>query len=124
MQNSAYIVEWIPSNVLTAQCDIPLRGLKMAVTFLDNSTAVQELFRREGVDEMELMEAESNMQDLFAEYQQYQNVTAEEEVEYEEDVPAGVVIVVTLVGPGSWPSPAHSTAARRRARRCQIRYLA
>ncbi|KAH8977271.1 Tubulin/FtsZ [Lactarius hatsudake] len=46
MQNSAYIVEWIPSNVLTAQCDIPLRGLKMAVTFLGNSTAVQELFRR------------------------------------------------------------------------------
>ncbi|KAH9020939.1 Tubulin/FtsZ [Lactarius pseudohatsudake] len=81
-QNSAYIVEWIPNNVLTAQCDIPLRGLKMAVTFLGNSTAVQELFRRlseqftamfkkkafwhwytqEGMDEMEFMEAESNMQ--------------------------------------------------------------
>ncbi|KAH9033424.1 Tubulin/FtsZ, partial [Lactarius pseudohatsudake] len=38
MQNSAYIDEWIPNNVLTAQCDIPLRGLKMVVTSLGNST--------------------------------------------------------------------------------------
>jgi Tubulin C-terminal domain len=45
-KNSAYFVEWIPNNVLTAQCDIPPRGLKMAVTFLGNSTAIQELFRR------------------------------------------------------------------------------
>ena len=28
-----------------AQCDIPPRGLKFAVTFLGNSTAIQELFR-------------------------------------------------------------------------------
>ena len=45
-KNSAYFVEWIPNNVLTAQCDIAPRGLKMAVTFLGNSTAIQELFRR------------------------------------------------------------------------------
>jgi tubulin beta len=45
-KNSAYFVEWIPNNVLTAQCDIPPRGLKMAVTFLGNSTAIQELFKR------------------------------------------------------------------------------
>jgi tubulin beta len=114
-KNSAYFVEWIPNNVLTAQCDIPPRGLKMAVTFLGNSTAIQELFRRvseqftamfkrkaflhwytqEGMDEMEVRcphsytchslpatntlsqftEAESNMQDLVAEYQQYQDAT-------------------------------------------------
>ncbi|KAI0290238.1 beta-tubulin 1 tubb1 [Russula brevipes] len=105
-KNSAYFVEWIPNNVLTAQCDIPPRGLKMAVTFLGNSTAIQELFRRvsdqftamfkrkaflhwytqEGMDEMEFTEAESNMQDLVAEYQQYQDATAEEEGEYEEEV--------------------------------------
>lgn len=94
-KNSAYFVEWIPNNVLTAQCDIPPRGLKMAVTFLGNSTAIQELFKRvsdqftamfkrkaflhwytqEGMDEMEFTEAESNMQDLVAEYQQYQDAT-------------------------------------------------
>jgi len=47
-KNSAYFVEWIPNNVLTAQCDIAPQGLKMAVTFLGNSTAIQELFRRVG----------------------------------------------------------------------------
>jgi hypothetical protein len=44
-KNSAYFVEWIPNNILTAQCDIPPRGLKMAVTFLGNSTAIWELFK-------------------------------------------------------------------------------
>lgn len=94
-KNSAYFVEWIPNNVLTAQCDIAPRGLKMAVTFIGNSTAIQELFKRvsdqfavmfkrkaflhwytqEGMDEMEFTEAESNMQDLVAEYQQYQDAS-------------------------------------------------
>lgn len=46
IKNSAYFVEWIPNNVQTAQCDIAPRGLKMAVTFLGNSTAIQELFKR------------------------------------------------------------------------------
>lgn len=45
-KNTAYFVEWIPNNVLTAQCNIPPRGLKMAVTFIGNSTAIQELFKR------------------------------------------------------------------------------
>ena len=124
-KNSAYFVEWIPNNVQTAQCDIAPRGSKMAVTFLGNSTAIQELFKRvsdqftamfrrkaflhwytqEGMDEMEFTEAESNMQDLVAEYQQYQDATyvynstsimeslltcfiysVEEEGEYEEEV--------------------------------------
>lgn len=96
MKNNAYFVEWIPNNVLTAQCDIAPRGMKMAVTFLGNSTAIQELFKRvsdqftsmfkrkaflhwytqEGMDEMEFTEAESNMQDLIAEYQQYQEATS------------------------------------------------
>ena len=38
----------------------------------------------EGMDEMEFTEAESNMNDLVAEYQQYQDATADEE-EYEEE---------------------------------------
>ena len=35
----------------------------------------------EGMDEMEFTEAESNMNDLVSEYQQYQDATAEEEGE-------------------------------------------
>ncbi|CAJ0945661.1 unnamed protein product, partial [Mesorhabditis belari] len=96
-KNSAYFVEWIPNNVKTAVCDIPPRGLKMAATFVGNSTAIQELFKRiseqftamfrrkaflhwytgEGMDEMEFTEAESNMIDLVSEYQQYQEAEAE-----------------------------------------------
>ncbi|KAJ7212247.1 tubulin beta chain, partial [Mycena pura] len=93
--NSAYFVEWIPNNILTAHCDIAPRGRKMTVTFIANSTSIQELFKRtieqframfkrkaflhwytqEGMDEMEFTEAESNMQDLVAEYQQYQDAS-------------------------------------------------
>merc|ERR1712107_54899 len=92
-KNSSYFVEWIPNNVKSAVCDIPPRGLKMAATFIGNSTAIQELFKRiseqftvmfrrkaflhwytgEGMDEMEFTEAESNMNDLVSEYQQYQD---------------------------------------------------
>ena len=70
----------------------------MSATFIGNSTAIQELFKRiseqftamfrrkaflhwytgEGMDEMEFTEAESNMNDLVSEYQQYQDATAEE----------------------------------------------
>ena len=45
-KNSSYFVEWIPNNVKTAVCDIPPRGLKMSSTFIGNSTAIQELFKR------------------------------------------------------------------------------
>ncbi|TVU08523.1 hypothetical protein EJB05_41929 [Eragrostis curvula] len=81
------------------------KGLKMASTFIGNSTSIQEMFRRvseqftamfrrkaflhwytgEGMDEMEFTEAESNMNDLVAEYQQYQDATAEDEEDYEEE---------------------------------------
>ena len=106
---SSYFVEWIPNNVKTAVCDIPPRGLKMAATFIGNSTAIQELFKRiseqftamfrrkaflhwytgEGMDEMEFTEAESNMNDLVSEYQQYQDATAEEEGEFDEEEEEG-----------------------------------
>ncbi|KAK1794874.1 hypothetical protein P4O66_010078, partial [Electrophorus voltai] len=105
-KNSSYFVEWIPNNVKVAVCDIPPRGLKMASTFIGNSTAIQELFKRiseqfsamfrrkaflhwftgEGMDEMEFTEAESNMNDLVSEYQQYQEATANDgEDAFEED---------------------------------------
>ncbi|KAF9580477.1 Tubulin beta-4 chain [Lunasporangiospora selenospora] len=106
-KNSSYFVEWIPNNVKTAVCDIPPRGLPMSVTFIGNSTAIQELFKRiseqftamfrrkaflhwytgEGMDEMEFTEAESNMNDLVSEYQQYQDATIEEDdQEYQDDI--------------------------------------
>jgi len=98
-KNSGYFVEWIPHNIKSSVCDIPPKGLKMAVTFVGNSTAIQDLFKRvneqftamfkrkaflhwytgEGMDEMEFTEAESNMHDLISEYQQYQETTVEEE---------------------------------------------
>jgi tubulin beta len=104
-KNSSYFVEWIPNNVKASICDIPPKGLKMATTFVGNTTAIQEawkrvaeqftvMFRRkaflhwytgEGMDEMEFTEAESNMNDLVSEYQQYQDATAEEEGEFDED---------------------------------------
>jgi hypothetical protein len=76
---------------------IPLFTLLFDDIFTGNSTAIQELFKRiseqftamfrrkaflhwytgEGMDEMEFTEAESNMNDLVSEYQQYQDATAE-----------------------------------------------
>merc|ERR1719421_1262460 len=93
-KNSSYFVEWIPT-----------KGLKMASIFIGNSTAIQELWKRvseqftgmfrrkaflhwytgEGMDEMEFTEAESNMNDLVSEYQQYQDATAEDEGEFDEE---------------------------------------
>merc|ERR1719476_1191822 len=43
---SSYFVEWIPNNVKSAICDIPPRGLKMSATFIGNSTAIQETWKR------------------------------------------------------------------------------
>ena len=71
---------------------------------IGNSTAIQEIFKRiseqftamfrrkaflhwytgEGMDEMEFTEAESNMNDLVSEYQQYQEATADDE-EFEDE---------------------------------------
>jgi tubulin beta len=39
-------VEWIPNNIKASICDIPPKGLKMAVSFAGNSTAIQEMFKR------------------------------------------------------------------------------
>merc|ERR1719481_635705 len=38
------------------------------------------------MDEMEFPEAESNMNDLVSEYQQYQEATIDDDGEYEEDL--------------------------------------
>ena len=121
-KNSSQFVEWIPNNVKVwlllififsffpscitqvAVCDVPPKGLPMAATFIGNSTAIQEIFKRiaeqftamfrrkaflhwytgEGMDEMEFTEAESNLNDLCSEYQQYQEALAEDEY-FDED---------------------------------------
>jgi tubulin beta len=45
-RDSSYFVGWIPNNVMTAVYDIPPRGLKLAATFVGNSTAIQESSNR------------------------------------------------------------------------------
>ncbi|KAF3603199.1 hypothetical protein F2Q69_00035428 [Brassica cretica] len=84
--------------------DICFRTLKLTTPSW-NSTSIQEMFRRvseqftamfrrkaflhwytgEGMDEMEFTEVESNMNDVVSEYQQYQDATADEEGEYEDE---------------------------------------
>jgi len=91
-KHSSYFVDWIPNNIKSSVCDTPPKGMKMSATFIGNSTSIQELFKRvseqfslmfsrkaflhwftsEGMEEMELTEAESNMNDLINEYQQYE----------------------------------------------------
>ena len=51
--------------------------------FADTAVAIAG----EGMDEMEFTEAESNMNDLVSEYQQYQDASAEEEADYDEEEP-------------------------------------
>lgn len=104
-KNKSYFVEWIPNNIKSSVCDIPPKGLKMSSTFIGNSTSIQLMFRRvseqftvmfrrkaflhwytnEGMDEMEFTEAESNMSDLVAEYQQHQEAPMDEEVDFIEE---------------------------------------
>merc|ERR1712177_40028 len=105
-KNSSYFVEWIPNNIKSSICNIPPQNLELAVTFLGNSTSIMEMFKRvieqftlmfrrkaflhwysgEGMGEMEFTEAESNLNDLVSEYQQYQDATvgeSDEEGDYD-----------------------------------------
>ena len=52
---------------------------------LDFFFSFSHRYTGEGMDEMEFTEAESNMNDLVSEYQQYQDATAEEEGEFDEE---------------------------------------
>jgi tubulin beta len=103
-KNSSIFVEWIPNNTKSSVCDIPPKGLQMSTTFIGNTTALQDLFKRiltqfklmfqrkaflhwytgEGMDEMEFTESESNLADLVSEYQQYQDATCDDD-EFEEE---------------------------------------
>ena len=54
-------------------------------TVMFKKKAFLHWYTAEGMDEMEFTEAESNMNDLVAEYQQYQDAAAMEEGEIDED---------------------------------------
>jgi tubulin beta len=107
-KNSQYFVEWIPNNIKSSVCNVApgkeKDGPKMSATFLGNSTAIKEVFRRigeqfqtmfkrkafvhwytgEGMDEMEFTEAESNILDLVGELQQYEEAGVDDEQQLEE----------------------------------------
>ncbi|CAL8101919.1 unnamed protein product [Calicophoron daubneyi] len=103
-KNSAYFADWIPNNIKTAVCNVAPCGLERSVTFIGNNTAIQTLFRRveeqfskmfkkrayiswylaEGMDELEFTEAQSNLIDLIGEYQNYEEVKADENAEVDE----------------------------------------
>lgn len=110
LKSTGGFVEWIPQNVLTSLCNVPPPKLKLSATFIGNTTSIQELFKRthsqfgamfrrkaflhwytnEGMDEMEFTEAESNLLDLVAEYEQYEAAGVDDdemfEGEYVEEV--------------------------------------
>ena len=97
-KNSCYFVEWIPHNIKINLCDVPPKGIKMAAAFLGNNTSIQQMFKRvgeaytgmfrkkafmhwytgEGMDEHEFSASESNVNDLISEYQQYEDMTADD----------------------------------------------
>jgi len=103
-RNAAYFAEWIPHNIKSSICNSPPLDLEGKYTdkgtgcsLIGNNTAIMEIFQRiqeqfsamynrkaflhwytgEGMDEMEFTEAESNVVDLIAEYQQYFEATAD-----------------------------------------------
>jgi len=98
-RNSSFFAEWIPHNIKTSICNMPPLGEKSGCSLIGNNTAILEIFQRiqtqfssmferkaflhwytgEGMDEMEFTEAESNVIDLIAEYQQYFEAKIDEE---------------------------------------------
>lgn len=88
---------WIPNDLKASICEVPPVGINMSSLVIGNSTCVKEPFLRilnqfktmfsrkaflhwytgEGMDVMEFEEAEANLNDLVAEYQQYEDAVAE-----------------------------------------------
>lgn len=93
---SGQFVEWIPNRVLSTISEVNSSLLPMSFSggLIANSTCVASSFKRtleqfgkmfkrkaylhsylaEGMDEAEFLEAEANLQDLVAEYQQYEQM--------------------------------------------------
>ena len=97
-------IDWIPDNVKYSVSEIPQKACERSASFLGNSTAIQEMFRRvlekftflfrrkaflhwmtgNGMDEMELTEAESNIGDLISEYADLLSNEEDLDIEYDE----------------------------------------
>jgi len=104
-------VPWIPNNIKSSICGVAPKGFKMTGTFVANSTAIQDVFKRigsqfthmfrrkaflhwyleEGMEEMEFTEAESNLNDLVQEYQQYGNASINDEAHSDTNYETGQV---------------------------------
>jgi tubulin beta len=87
-KNPSQFVEWIPSSIKTSICDIDPMDARIAATFIGSSTPIQEIFKRvseqfqamfrrkafiyhytgEGMDEMDMIEADANVQDFISNY--------------------------------------------------------
>jgi tubulin beta len=100
-RNAAFFAEWIPHNIKSSICNVPpynettKKCEGSGCSLIGNNTSILEIFQRikdqfstmferkaflhwytgEGMDEMEFTEAESNVADLIAEYQQYFEAT-------------------------------------------------
>jgi hypothetical protein len=103
-KNSSYFVEWIPNNIKSSSATSPqghedggdvhrqqhlhpgdVQARREQFTSMFRRKAFLHWYTGEGMDEMEFTEAESNMNDLVSEYQQYQDATVEEEGEFDEE---------------------------------------
>ena len=87
----AYFKCYIPCSMAPFSCDVPKGGVEKSATLIANNTAIQETFKviasnfiemyrkkaflhwytKEGMDEMEFSETESNLSELITEYQEY-----------------------------------------------------
>lgn len=92
MQSDRFI-RWIPDSLKISYCEVPSEDSDISATLIGNSTAVIEVFRQamsrfqpmfrrkaflhwytaEGMDEMEIVEAESKFHDCICEYSMYQS---------------------------------------------------
>ena len=104
-KHESQYVEWIPSNVKTAICDIPPKGFRVSATFIANNTAISQMFERvhdqflamyrrsafihwytgEGLEQSEFLEAHDNVEDLCHEYALYQEPETNESSGEEEN---------------------------------------
>ncbi|CAF1438140.1 unnamed protein product [Adineta steineri] len=91
-KNNQQFIEWIPNNCKIAHCDISPKGLSCSVTGIANHTGIVKQFdnflqpyskliqRRafmhwyigEGMEEIELIEAENHIKDIIKDYKQYE----------------------------------------------------
>ena len=58
----------------------------MTLSFSLLTVFINDLLLGEGMDEMEFTEAESNMNDLVSEYQQYQEASVDDDNDFEDEL--------------------------------------